>query len=158
MQLDELKRAKNSAFNWSDEELLGDMDDVSDIVYKDKYAKRKSKKGGPKGGSSAYSQIKQSVKRGYSQAKESISGGNAPNSALTKTTRSQPLMASGNDPLGGQKTQLIKPSWDASESMAETAATAVTQRLKGSATTSGIITGQGEEALGGKLIIEENIK
>ena len=46
MQLDELKRAKNSAFNWSDEELLGDMDDVSDIVYKDKYTKRKTKKKG----------------------------------------------------------------------------------------------------------------
>ena len=34
LQLDELKRAKNSAFNWSDEELLGDMEDVSDINYK----------------------------------------------------------------------------------------------------------------------------
>ena len=44
MQLDELKRAKNSAFNWSDEELLGDMDDLTDVVYKDKYTKRKTKK------------------------------------------------------------------------------------------------------------------
>lgn len=44
MQLDELKRAKNSAFNWSDEELLGDMEDVSDIVYKDKYGKQKKSK------------------------------------------------------------------------------------------------------------------
>ena len=70
MQLDELKRAKNSAFNWSDEELLGDMDDVSDIVYKDKYTKRKTKKKG----STAYAQIKQSVQRGYTQAKETISG------------------------------------------------------------------------------------
>ena len=51
MQLDELNRAKNSAFNWSDEELLGDMEDVSDIVYKDKYGKPKSKKKG----SSTYS-------------------------------------------------------------------------------------------------------
>ena len=58
MQLDELKRAKNSAFNWSDEELLGDMDDVSDIIYKDKYVK-KAKKG-------TYNQIKSSVKRGIS--------------------------------------------------------------------------------------------
>ena len=58
MQLDELKRAKNSAFNWSDEELLGDMDDVSDIIYKDKYVK-KAKKG-------TYNQIKYSVKRGIS--------------------------------------------------------------------------------------------
>lgn len=37
MQLDELKRAKNSAFNWSDEELLGDMDDGREIIYKEKY-------------------------------------------------------------------------------------------------------------------------
>jgi len=63
MQLDELKRAKNSAFNWSDEELLGDMEDVSDIVYKDKYGKRKSKKG--PSASETYSKIKKSVKRGY---------------------------------------------------------------------------------------------
>lgn len=51
MQLDELKRAKNSAFNWSDEELLGDMDDLTDVVYKDKYTKRNTKKKS----SSAYS-------------------------------------------------------------------------------------------------------
>ena len=44
MQLDELKRAKDSAFNWSDEELLGDLDDLTNVVYKDKY--QKSKKGG----------------------------------------------------------------------------------------------------------------
>lgn len=43
LQLDELKRAKNSAFNWSDEELLGDMDDISNVVYKDKYQKPKRK-------------------------------------------------------------------------------------------------------------------
>ena len=41
MQLDELKRVKNSAFNWSDEELLGDIEDMRDVVYKDKYRKRK---------------------------------------------------------------------------------------------------------------------
>ena len=44
LQLDELKRAKNSAFNWSDEELLGDMEDVSDINYKQKYKKKNKKK------------------------------------------------------------------------------------------------------------------
>ena len=44
LQLDELKRAKNSAFNWSDEELLGDMEDVSDISYKQKYKKKNKKK------------------------------------------------------------------------------------------------------------------
>ncbi len=49
--MDELKRAKNSAFNWSDEELLGDMDDLTDIVYKDKYQKPRKQKG-------AYSQLK----------------------------------------------------------------------------------------------------
>lgn len=43
LQLDELKKAKNSAFNWSDEELLGDVDDLSNIVYKDKYQKPKRK-------------------------------------------------------------------------------------------------------------------
>lgn len=37
LQMDELKKAKNSAFNWSDEELLGDMDDLTDVIYKDKY-------------------------------------------------------------------------------------------------------------------------
>ena len=85
MQLDELKRAKNSAFNWSDEELLGDMDDLGDIVYKDKYAKRKSKKKGSS--ASAYAQIKQSVKRGYTQAKETISGaGNSANAQSTTST------------------------------------------------------------------------
>ena len=40
LQMDELKRAKNSAFNWSDEELLGDMDDLKDVVFKDKYQKK----------------------------------------------------------------------------------------------------------------------
>lgn len=43
MQLDELKRAKNAAFNWSDEELLGELDDMTDVVYKDKYAKPQKK-------------------------------------------------------------------------------------------------------------------
>ena len=76
MQLDELKRAKNSAFNWSDEELLGDMEDVSDIVYKDKYGKHsKSKKSKGSSQNSTYAQIKQSVKRGYTQAKETIKNG-----------------------------------------------------------------------------------
>lgn len=60
MQLDELKRAKNSAFNWSDEELLGEMDDISDVVYKDKYQKRKNHNS-----NNAYSQIKAQVKQGY---------------------------------------------------------------------------------------------
>ena len=90
MQLDELKRAKNSAFNWSDEELLGDMDDLTDVVYKDKYTKRKTKNKS----SSAYTQIKQSVKRGYTQAKETISGtaGNSTNaqSASASSTMSRP--------------------------------------------------------------------
>ena len=39
LQLDELKKAKSSAFNWSDEELLGDMEDSDDIVFKEKYKK-----------------------------------------------------------------------------------------------------------------------
>ena len=43
MQLDELKRAKNAAFNWSDEEMLEGMDDLSKVVYKDKYQKPKRK-------------------------------------------------------------------------------------------------------------------
>ena len=68
LQLDELKRAKNSAFNWSDEELLGDMDDMSDIIYKDKYSKKTKRSGG-----TTYSQIKQKVRQGYSQAKAGIS-------------------------------------------------------------------------------------
>lgn len=68
MQLDELKRAKNSAFNWSDEELLGEMDDKSDIIYKDKYQKRKNHNSG----NTAYSQIKAQVKQGYKSAKAGI--------------------------------------------------------------------------------------
>ena len=58
MQLDELKRAKNSAFNWSDEELLGDMDDLDDITYKDKYNKKSKKMKNP------YVKFKKSVQRG----------------------------------------------------------------------------------------------
>lgn len=80
MQLDELKRAKNSAFNWSDEELLGDMEDMTDIVYKDKYTRRKSK------ANTAYSQIKQSVKRGYTQAKETLSGSGASGTAKNNSS------------------------------------------------------------------------
>lgn len=56
--MDELKKAKNAAFNWSDEELLGDMDDTSDIIYKDKYLKKAKP-------SNAYSKLKESVQRGY---------------------------------------------------------------------------------------------
>ena len=80
LQLDELKRAKNSAFNWSDEELLGDMDDMSDVVYKDKYTKKKTT-------NNAMSQLKASVRRGYSQAK----------AGMQRAEVNQ-------DPLGGQKT------------------------------------------------------
>lgn len=64
--MDELKKAKNSAFNWSDEELLGD--DLTDVVYKDKYPKSKKK------GSNAYSQLKNRVHRGYSHAREGFAG------------------------------------------------------------------------------------
>ena len=53
-----MKRAKNSAFNWSDEELLGDMEDVSDINYKQKYKKKNKKKL-----MNPYNQIKQTVQR-----------------------------------------------------------------------------------------------
>lgn len=66
--MDELKKARNSAFNWSDEELLGDVDDLSDIIYKDKYPKAKKKS------SNAYSQLKDKMHRGYSQAKEGFGG------------------------------------------------------------------------------------
>jgi len=57
LQLDELKRVKNSAFNWSDEELLGEIEDMRDVVYKDKYRKRKHRTAS----GNAYSQIKQTV-------------------------------------------------------------------------------------------------
>ena len=57
MQLDELKLMKTSAFNWSDEELLGDVEDMRDIVYKDKYRKKKSRATS----GNAYSQVKQTV-------------------------------------------------------------------------------------------------
>jgi len=104
MQLHEMKRAKNSAFNWSDEELLGDMDDVSDIIYKDKYTKRKPK------AKTAYSQIKSSVRRGYTQAKETINGTASSAASNSKNEHSNPASNySGpkpvaSDPLGGQKT------------------------------------------------------
>ena len=75
-QLDVMQKTE---FNWSDEELLGDMEDVSDIVYKDKYVKRKSKKG--PSASETYSKIKKSVKRGYTQAKAGISGASNATSA-----------------------------------------------------------------------------
>jgi len=65
--MDELKRARNSAFNWSDEELLGE--DLTDIIYKDKYSKKAKKKS-----VNAYSQLKDRVHRGYSQAKAGLAG------------------------------------------------------------------------------------
>ena len=56
-QLDELMKAKSAAFNWSDEELLGEMDEHirQEIIIKEKYAK-KSKQ-------SAYSSIISRVPR-----------------------------------------------------------------------------------------------
>ena len=76
LQLDELKRAKDSAFNWSDEELLGDLDDLTNVVYKDKYQKSKKntaaqKKGG-NGKSTYLGSVKQKVKQGYSAAKAGL--------------------------------------------------------------------------------------
>ena len=92
MQLDELKQMKTSAFNWSDEELLGDADDMRDVIYKDKYRKKKSRAAS----GNAYSHIKQTVQRGYSQAKAGISSKYEMTSiALAET-----------DPLSGQKTHL----------------------------------------------------
>ena len=86
MQLDELKRVKNSAFNWSDEELLGDIEDMTDVVYKDKYKKKKTNS------QNAISQIKQTVQRGYTSAKAGLS-----------TTFDK-------DPLGGHQTTRIVTS------------------------------------------------
>ena len=77
LQLDELKKAKNSAFNWSDEELLGDVDDLSNIVYKDKYQKPKRKITNSSYTSTAQ-QLKQKVKQGYTAAKAGL--GSTPNS------------------------------------------------------------------------------
>ena len=71
MQLDELKRAKDSAFNWSDEELLGDLDDLTNVVYKDKYQKSKNKLGG-NAKSTYLGSVKQKVKQGYSAAKAGL--------------------------------------------------------------------------------------
>ena len=70
--MDELRRAKNAAFNWSDEELLTDMDDMSDVIYKDKYQKPKRKGGAGGPGLSAsdyYAQLKQKVQRSYTHAR-----------------------------------------------------------------------------------------
>ena len=67
LQLDELKKAKNAAFNWSDEELLGDMEDISNIVYKDKYQKKKRK--GPAQTATYAKQLKEKVQRGYVAAR-----------------------------------------------------------------------------------------
>lgn len=59
-------KAKNAAFNWSDEELLSDMDDTSHIRYKDKYHKKKSR------GQAAYSSLKRTVAKGYQGVKNNL--------------------------------------------------------------------------------------